>query len=417
MGVPHPYAPHEDAMTSPQPDAPVSVPAHEQLPLGARWRGSRRYATGWLLVFSGVFTIFLVPPVGVVLLAVGAWLAWQGRRLRTQRIPVWPRSVPEERRGDPPGGAVVLDISPHLRRGDWPHVKDGRLSLYVMDKHRTAIRRIVSLYGALAPDGRDGVLAAWGEVAPEPKNKYDPRAVQVRVQGSAVAYLSLEWKELAHRRLREVKPHSLVVPVVVRQRGKEERAWAFGSMGDAQSFAAWVARKDHGLPSKGEPPAPATTLTRTESPKGQEPVSSTVMDISAQLSEKGWTFTNGNRVSLYVMDKHRAAIHKLVRQHSQFVRRGNGGDGAFAAWGEVVAEPGNRYDSEAVRVLVHGQPVAYFSLDWKELAHDWLHVAGWRSLVVPVVVRWWDQDEFVWAFGSMADAESFAAWATRKDHG
>ena len=103
-------------MTSPQPDAPVSVPAHEQLPLGARWRGSRRYATGWLLVFSGVFTIFLVPPVGVVLLAVGAWLAWQGRRLRTQRIPVWPRSVPEERRGDPPGGAAVLDISPHLRR-------------------------------------------------------------------------------------------------------------------------------------------------------------------------------------------------------------------------------------------------------------------------------------------------------------
>ena len=203
-------------MASPQPDAPVSVPAHEQLPLGARWRGSHRYATGRLLVFSGVFTIFLVPPVGVVLLAVGAWLAWQGHRLRTQRIPVWPRSVPEERRGDPPGGA---------------------------------------------------------------------------------------------------------------------------------------------------------------------------------------------------------AVHKLVRQHSQFVRHGNGGDGAFAAWGEVLAELGNRYDSETVRVLVHGQPVAYFSLDWKELAHDWLHVAGWRSLVVPVVVRWWDQDEVVWAFGSMADAESFAAWATRKDHG
>ena len=69
-------------MTSPQPDAPMSVPGHEQLPLGARWRGSHRYATGRLLV----------PPVGVVLLAVGAWLAWQGRRLRTQRIPVWPRS-------------------------------------------------------------------------------------------------------------------------------------------------------------------------------------------------------------------------------------------------------------------------------------------------------------------------------------
>jgi hypothetical protein len=141
------------------------------------------------------------------------------------------------------------------------------------------------------------------------------------------------------------------------------------------------------------------------------------MDISAQLQEKGWTYTNGNRVSLYVMDRHRAAIHKLVREHSQFVRHGNGGDGAFAAWGEVVAEPGNQYDPEAVRVLVHGRPVAYFSLDWKELANDWLRTVGHQRLVVPVVVRWWDQDEFVWAFGSMDDAQGFADWAARKDHG
>lgn len=413
-------------MTSPQPGTPTpdpaqdqlppgSVPTHEQLPLGARWKGSHRYVTGWLLVFSGIFTIFLVPPVGAVLLPAGAWLTWQGYRLRTQRIPVWPRSVPEEERGDPPG--AVMDISPHLRRGDWPYVKNGRLSLYVVTRHRTAIGRMVHLYGALAPDGRDGVLAAWGRIIPEPKNKYDPRAVQVHVQGSAVAYLSLEWKELAHRRLREVRPRPLVVPVVLRRRGKEERVWAFGSMDDAQGFAAWVAGKDRGIPSGGEPPAPATTLTRPEPSEGQEPASSVVMDISAQLQEKGWTYTNGNRVSLYVMDRHRAAIHKLVREHSQFVRHGNGGDGAFAAWGEVVAEPGNQYDPEAVRVLVHGRPVAYFSLDWKELANDWLRTVGHQRLVVPVVVRWWDQDEFVWAFGSMDDAQGFADWAARKDHG
>lgn len=139
-----------------------------------------------------------------------------------------------------------------------------------------------------------------------------------------------------------------------------------------------------------------------------------IMDISPQVRE-GWGMVDNGRLSLYVMDKHEAAIHKLVRERGEFVPSGRGGNGVLAAWADVVPQPSNRYDRDAVQVHVDGRPVAYFALEWKDLAHEHLKRAGKKPVRIPVVVRWWNQREYVWAFSSMIEAEQFAAWAARKD--
>ncbi|WP_136192014.1 hypothetical protein [Actinomyces procaprae] len=139
-----------------------------------------------------------------------------------------------------------------------------------------------------------------------------------------------------------------------------------------------------------------------------------LLDIAPMLEDG--PFTDNGKLSLYVMDKHKPAIHKLARTHGDFVARGRSGSGAFADWGTVVAEPSNSYDPDAVRLEVKGQPVAYFSLEWKDLAHEALNAASGLPVVVPVVVRWWGgRGEYVWAFPTMEAARDFADWLHRKD--
>ncbi|MDU0348327.1 hypothetical protein [Actinomyces sp. MRS3W] len=139
-----------------------------------------------------------------------------------------------------------------------------------------------------------------------------------------------------------------------------------------------------------------------------------LLDITPMLEDG--SFTDNGKLSLYVMDKHKPAIHKLARTHGDFITRGRSGSGAFADWGTVVAEPSNSYDPYAVRLEVKGQPVAYFSLEWKDLAHEALNTASGNPVVVPAVVRWWGgHGEYVWAFPTMEAAKEFADWLHRKD--
>ena len=137
--------------------------------------------------------------------------------------------------------------------------------------------------------------------------------------------------------------------------------------------------------------------------------------ISAWIDEDS-PFVNDGRVSLYVMDKHKAAIHRIVRADDSFIAEGNSGSGAVAAWGTLVPEPRNRYDSDAVRVEVDGQSVGYLAMEWKHYAHEALAAAHGIPVVVPVVVRWWGpRGESVWMHDSIEDAKSFVAWLHRQD--
>ena len=139
------------------------------------------------------------------------------------------------------------------------------------------------------------------------------------------------------------------------------------------------------------------------------------LDVGPHL--QGAAYAEHGRVSLYVMDKHRPAIHKLVRAHGDFVPQGRSGSGAFATWGAVVAEPSNRYDHEVVSVEVDGQQVGYFALEWKDVAHEALRKARGKQVLAPVVVRWRaGRGEHVWVHQSMDEAASFAGWLTRQDH-
>ena len=116
------------------------------------------------------------------------------------------------------------------------------------------------------------------------------------------------------------------------------------------------------------------------------------------------------------MDKHKAAIRRIVRVDDSFTPQGNGGSGAVATWGTLVPEPTNRHDPDAVRVEVDGQSVGYLALDWKCYAHETLAAARGIPVVVPVVVRWWGtHGESVWIHDSIEDAVSFATWLRRQD--
>jgi len=127
-------------------------------------------------------------------------------------------------------------------------------------------------------------------------------------------------------------------------------------------------------------------------------------------------FVVNGRVSLYVMDKHKAAIRRIVRADDSFTPQGNGGSGAVATGGTLVPEPTNRHDPDAVRVEVDGQSVGYLALDWKYYAHETLAAARGIPVVVPVVVRWWGpHGESVWIHDSIEDAVSFATWLRRQD--
>lgn len=405
MCSPHPYASHEDAMTSPsQPNTPSGDPApvQDRPPTSTRAGGPRSVLGIILLVLAWVPTILLV-----LIILVGWALVLTGDLAASGAVVVTIVC------GGPAAGWLAA-LTWAARWADRAHARR-RLA-----RAAAPARQHTPGPAALAP--APGAAPTPDMLKTTPPAPAKPTRQQARAEKAAARRAARQAKAARREAERREREARWAAAREQRRIAEEQHRRRLREIQEQQAAERTRMRPQEQRRREQEAQAAEERRRReqarvAEEPKNPEPVNSTVMDISAQLSEKGWTFTNGNRVSLYVMDKHRAAIHKLVRQHSQFVRHGNGGDGAFAAWGEVLAEPGNRYDSEAVRVLVHGQPVAYFSLDWKELAHDWLHVAGWRSLVVPVVVRWWDQDEFVWAFGSMADAESFAAWATRKDHG
>lgn len=130
-------------------------------------------------------------------------------------------------------------------------------------------------------------------------------------------------------------------------------------------------------------------------------------DLQALIARDG----DRGRISLYVMDKHRNAVKKLASLAPDYKPGPLGGNGALVAWADIIPEPKNTYDSEAIQAHVMGRPVGYFSLIWKSRAHEQLRTNRPRGAQVPVVIRWWNGRAFVWAFSSFEDAQSFAKWA------
>ena len=114
-------------------------------------------------------------------------------------------------------------------------------------------------------------------------------------------------------------------------------------------------------------PVPARAPSALDKPFGD------TFPISVWIDDA--PFVVNGRVSLYVMDKHKAAIRRIVRADDSFTPQGNGGSGAVATWGTLVPEPTNRHDPDAVRVEVDGQSVGYLALDWKYYAHETLAAA------------------------------------------
>lgn len=133
--------------------------------------------------------------------------------------------------------------------------------------------------------------------------------------------------------------------------------------------------------------------------------SSYLQKVIAQCGDRG-------RVELYVMAHHRDAVRALAAQAPGYTPGPKGGSGALAAWADIIPEPKNSYDPEAVQAHVMGKPVGYFSLEWKDAAHEQLRRNKNKGAQVPVVVRWWNGRAYVWAFSTFADAQGFAAWAT-----
>ena len=140
-----------------------------------------------------------------------------------------------------------------------------------------------------------------------------------------------------------------------------------------------------------------------------------VMNLAADIQVPGRSWVRGGRVSLYVMPKHQQPIRDLTRT-GLFVRHGKGGSGALAILADVIPEPRNRVDSRAVQIWVRGKAVAYFSEEWKEIAHQHIAANGGKRMRVPVVLRWrYREGQSVWACPSLADAEAFAAWLHEED--
>ena len=155
-------------------------------------------------------------------------------------------------------------------------------------------------------------------------------------------------------------------------------------------------------------------LTPTHAPSVLDKPFGDTFPISVWIEDA--PFVDHGRVSLYVMDKHKAAIHRIVRTDASFVPQGNSGSGAVVTWGTLVPEPTNRHDSDAVKVEVDGQSVGYLALDWKYYAHETLAAARGIPVVVPLVVRWWGpRGESVWIHDSIEDAVSFATWLHKQD--
>lgn len=158
----------------------------------------------------------------------------------------------------------------------------------------------------------------------------------------------------------------------------------------------------------------AQQLTPARAPSALDKPFGDTFPISVWIDDA--PFVDDGRVSLYVMDKHKAAIRRIVRSDDSFIPQGNSGSGAVATWGTLVPEPTNRHDPDAVRVEVDGQSVGYLALDWKYYAHETLAAARGIPVVVPLVVRWWGpRGESVWIHDSIEDAVSFATWLHKQD--
>ena len=391
-------------MTSPQPGTPTPDPAQDQLPPGSRPAGRWRTVTGWVLVALGVLAILgdlagtSRPGTGSPLLGAalfiltGAALVWWGRSDRA-------RGVTRPTLGHVLGtGAAALDQDREA----------GAARRHAAQAQRQARRE-----AARAREAEAQARAAAEQAERDRQEQERREAERQRQEQTPPGSV-----ETAVPDPQPVPPGPSPAQTVLRRVGAvgtvalSTAKWFWNllrRMLSALSRAAVRTRQAQAARAKARREARAARPEKVQGPGG-----SVVMDISEALT-RYTDFVENGRLNLYVMDKHKAAIHKIVRSHGRFVPDGRGGNGVHAAWGTVQAQPRNQYDPDAVHVLVDGKPVGYFSLDWKDVAHQWLHTAGHRRLVVPVVVRWWGQREYAWAFKSMADAQGFADWAARKD--
>lgn len=147
------------------------------------------------------------------------------------------------------------------------------------------------------------------------------------------------------------------------------------------------------------------------------PRSAVVWDLAHDMRRiDEFVSEGGDRVSFYVMDQHHKSIRRLIGTYGTHVGGRGSESGALAAWGRLEAEPGNKYDPEAVRISVAGRPVAYLSMSWKDRGRALLAKSGRKPVVVPVVLRVRRGDMYkVWGVRSIEDAMGLARWFAGQD--
>lgn len=217
------------------------------LPPGARYKGSRRRIAGIILL------ILLIPmaitgikddglnALGPLALfaATGVGLYKVGSHLRAKKIIVQPKS--KSGHTDKSASARNATSLTPLADAIDMYGENSRVKLYSMDSHADAVRMIAMIN----PINRhSGVTATWGDVIPDPLNPVDPHAIQVWVDGQAVGYFALDWKDYAHQQVRINHGAPTRIPVVVRWMDDAPLVWAFSSMDEAEGFTDWIIQQD-----------------------------------------------------------------------------------------------------------------------------------------------------------------------------
>lgn len=119
------------------------------------------------------------------------------------------------------------------------------------------------------------------------------------------------------------------------------------------------------------------------------------------------------RTTLYVMKKNQRAIRSFV---ASLYAPGKPprGDIVLKGYAELVPEPTNSYDHEAVLAVANGVPLGYFSTGDKDAANELLQINGDKRLVTPVLIATNSGSSRAWVFPTSRDFTRFSSWLERR---
>ena len=119
------------------------------------------------------------------------------------------------------------------------------------------------------------------------------------------------------------------------------------------------------------------------------------------------------RTTLYVMKKNQRAIRSFVA-NLYAPGKPPRGDIILKGYAELVPEPTNSYDHEAVLAVADGVPLGYFAMEDKDAANELLRASGGKRLITPVLVATNSGSSRAWVFPTPGDYNRFSSWLERK---